>query len=424
MATHEPTTTLLRGATLIDGSGAAPAPDSAVLIEGERIRWVGPAAAAVVPPGTREIDLAGKTLLPGLIDCHDHMIHTGRDIMQRASAPLSLTMLRIADNLRVTLEAGITTVRDAGGLDVGFKLAVEEGLIPGPRLVLGLTILSRTGGIGDTRLRSGIDLDFMEMPGLPAAARDGVEECRKGVREVLHAGADWVKCASTGGVSSQTLGPTDAALTYDELRVIAEEAHMRDKRVFVHAYGGLGLVDAVAAGIDCVEHGAYLCRHPETLARMAAEGRWLVPTFMVIALHRERGTPWGRRKAADMRDDHRRTLEQAMAAGIPLAMGTDAGGYGHGHNAVELQLLVENGMTPMQAIVASTGDAARLLEMESDIGTLQAGRLADLLVVDGDPLRDIAILDQPERIQLVMKGGKVHVNRLALAAVAPAPVAD
>jgi imidazolonepropionase-like amidohydrolase len=345
------------------------------------------------------------------------MVQTGFDVMQRARAPLSLTMMRIADNLRVTLEAGITTVRDAGGLDVGFKMAVEEGIIPGPRLVLGLSILSRTGGIDDPRMRSGNVLEFMALPGLPSPVRDGVEECRKGVREVIHAGADWVKCASTGGVSSPTLGPVDAALTYDELKVIADEAHMRDKRVFVHAYGGQGLVDAVAAGIDCVEHGAYLCRHPETLARMAAEGRWLVPTFMVIKLHSQRGTPWAQRKATEMLDDHRRTLEQAMAAGIPIAMGTDAGGYGHGHNAVELELLVENGMTPMQAIVASTSDAARLLEMDAEIGTIEAGKYADLLVVDGDPLRDITILDRHEQIQLVVKNGRTHRNTLT----APVP---
>ncbi|HEX5166419.1 MAG TPA: amidohydrolase family protein, partial [Thermomicrobiales bacterium] len=232
MTESQSRTTLLRGGTLIDGSGAAPSPDSAVLVVDERIEWTGPAAAAVAPPGTVEIDVRGKTIMPGLIDCHDHMVHTGFDLMRRASAPLSLTMMRIADNLRVTLEAGITTVRDAGGLDVGFKMAVEEGLIPGPRLVLGLSILSRTGGIADPRMRSGNVLEFMELPGLPSPVRDGVEECRKGVREVIHAGADWVKCASTGGVSSPTLGPVDAALTFDELQVIADEAHMRDKRVF------------------------------------------------------------------------------------------------------------------------------------------------------------------------------------------------
>jgi len=419
MTETQPRPTLLRGATLIDGSGANPLPDSAVLIEGERITWTGPAAAAVAPPGTVEIDVRGKTVMPGLIDCHDHLVHTGFDVMQRARSPLSLTMMKIADNLRVTLDAGITTVRDAGGLDIGFKMAVEDGIIPGPRLVLGLSILSRTGGIADPRMRSGNVLEFMELPGLPSPVRDGVEECRRGVREVIHAGADWVKCASTGGVSSPTLGPVDAALTYDELKVIADEAHMRDKRVFVHAYGGQGLVDAVAAGIDCVEHGAYLCRHPEALAQMASEGFWLVPTFMVIKLHSERGTPWAQRKATDMLDDHRRTLEQAMLAGIPIAMGTDAGGYGHGHNAVELALLVENGMTPMRAIVASTSDAARLLEMDADIGTVEAGKYADLLAIDGDPLADITMLDRRECIQLVMKGGQTYRNDLS---TTPAPV--
>jgi len=404
--------TLLRGATLIDGSGSAPLPDSAVLIEGERIAWAGPAAAASVPPNSVEIDVTGLTIMPGLIDCHDHMAHTGFDLMQRAAAPMSLTMMRIADNLRVTLEAGITTVRDAGGLDIGFKLAVEESLIPGPRLVLGLSILSRTGGIADPRMRSGAVLDFMELPGLPSPVRDGVDECRQGVREVIHAGADWVKCASTGGVSSPTLGPLDAALTYDELATIADEAHMLNKRVFVHAYGGQGLVDAVAAGIDCIEHGAYLCRHPESIERMADEGFWLVPTYMVIALHAERGSPWAQRKARDMQDDHRRTLEVALTAGIPIAMGTDAGGYGHGHNAVELQHLVENGMTPMQAIVASTSDAARLLEMDADIGTLEPGKFADVLLIDGNPLEDIAILDQQDQLRMVMKGGSVYVDRL------------
>lgn len=138
-----------------------------------------------------------------------------------------------------------------------------------------------------------------------------------------------------------------------------------------------------------------------------------MPTFMIIKLHAEQGTPWGQRKAIEMQDDHRRTLEQAMEAGIPIAMGTDAGGYGHGNNAVELQLLVDNGMTPMQAIVASTSDAARLLAMDSDIGTVAPGRYADLLVVDGDPLADIGILAMPEHIKMVMKGGRTYLDQLA-----------
>jgi imidazolonepropionase-like amidohydrolase len=403
---------LLKGATLIDGTGAEPRTNTAILIEGNKIRSIGDAAEIVAPPGASVIDVAGKVIMPGLIDCHDHLSATGFDLMERASAPLSLTMMRIADNLRVTLEAGITTLRDLGGLDIGFQMAVEQGLIPGPRLLVALTILSRTGGIDDPRLRSGVDLSWRNLPGLPSAVCDGVEECRKRVREILHAGADVIKCASTGGVSSQTLTAMVPTLTLEELQVIVNEAHMFGKRTSVHAYGGPGLENAVLAGIDSVEHGAYLCRLPETIKRMAAQNTYFVPTFMVLALHREKGSPFARKKATELVDEHRRSLEMAMEAGIPVAMGTDAGAYGHGHNAIELQLMTEAGMTPMQAIVASTKTAAACLGLESELGTLEPGKLADLLVVDGDPFRDIGILDRKEQIVLVMKNGTVCVDRL------------
>jgi imidazolonepropionase-like amidohydrolase len=407
---------LLTGGNLIDGTGSAPRDNIALLVEGERIASIVDAAEAAsvpAPPETVTIDLTGKTIMPGLIDCHDHLAHTTFDLMERAATPLSLWLLRIAENLRVTLHSGVTTVRDAGGLDVGFKMAVEEGLVSGPRLQLGLTILSRTGGIDDTRLRSGLDLDWRRLPGIPSPVCDGVEECRKRVREVLLAGADWVKCASTGGVSSRTLTALDPTLTLPELETIVDEAHLLGKRVFVHAYGGPGLADAVIAGVDSVEHGAALCRLPDTVARMAAQGTYLVPTFKVLALHRERGSPWAKRKSAELADDHRRSLAAAMRAGIPIAMGTDAGFYGYGHSAMELRLMVEAGMTPMEAIVASTKTASECLGLENELGTIARGKLADLIVVDGDPLRDVGLLDCPERIGFVMKGGVVHVDRLA-----------
>lgn len=402
---------LLKNATLIDGSGADPRPDTALLIEGDRIAAVGADANLAAAPGTRTIDLAGKVVMPGLIDCHDHLAHTGFDLMERAAAPLSLTMMRIANNMKVTLEAGITTVRDLGGLDIGFKMAVEQGLLPGPRLLLALTIISRTGGIDDPRLRSGVDLSWKNLPGLPSAVCDGVEECRKRVREVLHAGADVIKCASTGGVSSQTLTAAVPTLTLDELRVIVSEAHMVGKRTTVHAYGGPGLEHAVMAGIDSVEHGSFLCRLPETIARMADQGTFYVPTFMVLALHRERGSPFARQKASELAEEHRRSFAMAMEAGIPIAMGTDAGAYGYGRNAWELELMTEAGMSPMQAIVASTKSAAECLGVESDLGTLEPGKYADLLVIDGNPLEEIGILQQRERIELVVKGGHIVVDR-------------
>jgi imidazolonepropionase-like amidohydrolase len=241
---------------------------------------------------------------------------------------------------------------------------------------------------------------------------DGVDECRRKVREVVHAGADQVKLASTGGVSSQTLTAIDVAYTYEEVAAIADEARLQGKRSFVHAYGGPGADYAIRAGVDSIEHGAYLCREPEWLDRMAAQGTYLVPTFMVIDLHRTKGSPFARFKAAEMREDHALTMRMALERGIPVAMGTDAGAYGHGHNAVELQLMVEAGMTPMQAIVASTKVAAECCELGDDTGTLTAGKYADLLVVDGNPLDDVAILDQQSRLSLVMKGGKAYVDRL------------
>jgi imidazolonepropionase-like amidohydrolase len=202
-------------------------------------------------------------------------------------------------------------------------------------------------------------------------------------------------------------------LTLEELQVIVEEARMLNKKTFVHAYGGPGLENAVIAGIDSIEHGAYLCRSPEAIRRMADQGTFLVPTFMVLALHREKGSPWAKFKATEMREEHRRTLEMAMAAGIPVAMGTDAGFYGHGRNAVELRLMVEEGLTPMQSLVASTKTAAQCLGLEVDIGTVEAGKCADIVVVDGDPLQDIGLLERPDALSMVIKGGTVYVNRLA-----------
>jgi imidazolonepropionase-like amidohydrolase len=412
--------TFLRGGTLIDGTGREPVANATLVIDGERVHAIERGDDFVVPDDAWHIDCRGKTIVPGLIDAHDHLVHTNRDLNVRVSEPLSLTMMRIADNLRVTLEAGITTVRDAAGLDLGFKLAVEQGLIPGPRLVISLTIISRTGGIDDPHTRSGIDLSWRNLPWLPSPVADGVEGCRKRVREVLHAGADVVKCASTGGVSSLTLTALTQTMSRAELDVIVEEARYMDRRTMCHAYGGGGLQAAVDAGIDSIEHGAALCHMPETIEKMAAQGTYLVPTLTILALHRQHGSPWAKRKATELYGDHLDTIRMAREAGIPIVMGTDAGGYGHGHNAVELQYLVEAGLTPMESIVAGTKTAAECLGMEREIGTLERGKYADLLVVDGDPLADVGMLDRQERLLLVMKGGAMCVDRLTKHQATPA----
>jgi imidazolonepropionase-like amidohydrolase len=404
--------TVLRGGTLLDGTGAASRPNPGLLIDGERIAEIGDGRTLVAPPDAVLLDCSGKTIMPGLIDCHDHLVHTNRDLNERSTRPLSLTMMLVAESLRVTVEGGCTTVRDAAGLDLGFKLAVEQGLIVGPRLLLSLSILSRTGGLDDPHTRSGVDLSWRNLPGLPSPVVDGIDECRKRVRELLHAGADVIKCAATGGVSSQTLKATSPLLTLPELQTIVDEAALMEKKVMCHAHGGPALKAAIDAGVHSIDHGLLLGRTPEWLDQMAAQGTFYVPTLSVLNLHRVHGTPWGKQKANEMYDDAARTLEAAYKAGVQVAMGSDAGAYGHGHNGAELRHLVDAGLTPMQAIVAATKTAAACVEMAPDIGTLEVGKYADLLVVDGDPLADVSVLDGGDHLALVMKGGTTHVNRL------------
>jgi imidazolonepropionase-like amidohydrolase len=405
--------TLLRGGTLLDGTGAAPRTNPGLRIDGERIAAIGAEAEVSAPPGATTYDCTGGTIMPGLIDCHDHLAHTNRDLNERSTRPVSLTMMLVAQNLRETVEGGFTTIRDAGGLDLGFKLAIEQGLVVGPRLLISLSILSRTGGLDDHHTRSGVDLSWRNLPGLPSPIVDGVEECRKRVRELLHAGADVIKCAATGGVSSQTLTATSQLLTLVELQTIVDEAAMMEKRVMCHAHGGPGLKAAIDAKVHSIEHGLLLGRTPDWLNQMADQGTFYVPTLRVLNLHRIQGTPWGKAKANAMYDDAARTLQAATKAGAKIAMGSDAGAYGHGRNGAEVMHLVEAGFTPMQAIVSGTRTASECLGMDADIGTLEVGKYADIIVVDGDPLVDVSLLDGGAHLSLVLKGGIAHVDKIS-----------
>jgi imidazolonepropionase-like amidohydrolase len=408
--------TVLRGGRLINGTGAGPVPGATVVIRNQRIEAVTTEAAGDWPDGTETIDVSGMTILPGLIDCHDHMAMHGYDLARRwgIDEPQSTRILRTAKVLQKTLTAGYTAVRDAAGLDVGFKRAIDDGLIAGPRLAVSLCIISPIGGIGDRVSPSGFSCCVPHDPLLPDGVVTSLADVRPAVRRVVRAGADVVKCATTGGASSRLgHGPRDGAFNLDEMQALTDEAHALDRRVMCHALGGRGLRIAIEAGVDSIEHGCYLDEAPELLDAMAERGIFFVPTFAVYDFHRKSPLPHVRERAHHLREHHIESLRRALAAGVKIAAGTDAGGHGHPSNALEIECLVKAGLAPLQALRAATGWAAECLGWEHDLGTVEKGKLADLIVVAGDPLSDVTILQNPERIALVLKGGEIAANRLA-----------
>lgn len=405
---------ILRGATLIDGTGAPPVRDAALLIHEGRIEAVTTAEAASWPKDAEVIDASGLTVLPGLIDCHDHLAFHGYELVRRwdLDEPQSTRQLRTARVASQILASGYTAVRDAGGLDAGFRLAIEEGLIAGPRLFLSIAIISPTGGIGDRISPSGHTSTFAQDPSLPSSVANGVENVRAVVRTMVRAGADVIKCATTGGASSRAgHGPKDPAFDADEIRALVDEAHALGRRVMCHAVGGPGLRLAIEAGVDSIEHGCYLDEDPELIPMMAERGIFFVPTLTVYEYHRDSALPHIRERARALSAHHLESLHRALAAGVKVVAGTDAGGHGHPNNALELQYLVQAGMSPMQALQAATSLAAECLGFERELGTIEKGKWADLVVVDGNPLQDIRGLQDPKRIRLVLKGGATVIDR-------------
>ena len=401
------------GARLIDGTGAQPMPNATVIVNGANIVGVHD-SRDVTPDGAEVIDAAGLTLMPGLIDTHDHLAHFGHDLATRwgINEPASLRHARVFEVLKQTLETGFTTVRDAAGLDAGFRDAVDAGLMPGPRLQVALNFVTPTAGQADRTSPSGHSQAVVPQFDLPLGIADGPFAMRAKVREMVRAGADVIKTAVSGwGRPTRGLGPGDQIMTRDELDALVDEAHVMGRKVMCHVFGGPGLRMAVEAGVDSIEHGSYLNRDPELLELMARNGIYFAPTFSVFYYHAERGSAHESARSMEFRDDHIESLRMAMEVGVQVVAGCDAGAFAHGNNAHELTCLVERGMKPMDAIRAATARAAECMGIEQSVGTVRAGLKADLILVEGDPLEDVSILEKGSAVCWVMKDGEVYVGR-------------
>jgi imidazolonepropionase-like amidohydrolase len=394
---------LLQNVNVIDGTGTDPQLGLDVLVIGGCISAMGPNGSLPIhSPETQVYAFDGMTLLPGLIDCHVHLFADAGPEGRLDSGELpGFALLRAAYHARRTLEAGITTVRDCGGqshMEFALRQAIAAGYCRGPRLVLAGRLLSMTSAGAEA------------FSGMYREA-DGPDEVRKAAREQLKAGADVIKVMATGAVMTPGERPGASQFTFEELCAAVEEAHKAGRKVAAHAHGSEGILTAVLAGADTIEHGSLLCDSPEAIRRMVERGVFLVPTLATSAMttHCDLIPDFMAENDRIIGDAAQRSVHAALAAGVPIAMGTDAGVpfVMHGDNAIELVLMVEAGLTPMQSIVASTSNAARALGLQDEIGTVEVGKCADLVVVDGNPLDDIAVVTRKERIHMVMHKGQI-----------------
>ncbi len=402
------TRTLFTGGHVYDGTTGVAA-EGDVVVEDGRIVEVGTDL-----DGDDSVDCAGGFLSPGFFDSHVHVTMDAPSQMQLVETPFSLQFYKAAANLRKTLDAGITSVRDAGGADQGIKEAVERGMIPGPRMQISISMLSQTGGHGDDWSICGADVPFfVPHPGRPSGLVDGPQEVRKRVRELIRAGADVIKVATTGGVLSARDDPRHPHFRDDEIAEMTAEASAAGLHVMAHAQGAGGIKAALRNGVRSIEHGIFL--DDEAIEMMLARGAWLVPTLhapRAVIAAADAGLPLAAavvEKARMVASAHRDSVTRAHAAGVRIAMGTDCGVGPHGTNLEELELMVEAGLSPLEALHATTGSAAELLDVAGDRGTLRPGLRADLVLVDGST-EDVSGLGQ--RVRAVFLDGR-EVSRRA-----------
>jgi imidazolonepropionase-like amidohydrolase len=393
---------LVRGGTVFDGTGAAPA-EGDVAIEDGKVVEVG-----LGLDGDEVIEAAGMAVLPGLFDCHVHVCHTGVDLMANLQRPFSYQFYQAERNLAATLDCGITTVRDASGADLGVRQAVDDGLIDGPRMQISISALSQTGGHGDGWMPSGCCVSpYPAHPGRPPSIVDGPDEMRQKVRELVRAGADVIKVFTSGGVLSPRDDPRHAHFRDDELEVLVTEASAAGLAVMAHAQATDGIKSAIRTGIRSIEHGIFL--DDEAIAMMLERGTWLVPTLSApraVITAAEAGARMPEAfvtKAREVVDIHRDAFARAVDAGVTIAMGTDSGVGPHGDNLGELDLMAQGGLDPLGVLMATTASAARLMGLGDELGSLEPGKRGDVVLVEGDAYD---FVDLKSRVRAVVKDGK------------------
>ncbi|HUQ32611.1 MAG TPA: amidohydrolase family protein [Pyrinomonadaceae bacterium] len=406
----QPKRILIRAGRLLDVRTGRVLTDQAILIEGDRIKEVGAAqvVAGHAPAGAEVIDLQNATVLPGLIDAHTHLTGNPEQIgYSSLGMSVPREALYGARNARRTLEAGFTTVRNvgAGGFsDIALRDAINDGDIPGPRIDASGPAIGVTGGHCDENLLA------PQFHYSSDGVADGVPGVMQKTREIVKYGADVIKICATGGVLSKGDSPGAEQFSDEEIRAIVTEAHRLERKVAAHAHGASGIKQAVLAGVDSIEHGSFI--NDEDIALMKARGVYLVPTLYLADWFMENAErlnipPFIMEKAKMVLPTARINISRAFKAGVKVAFGTDAAVYPHGLNGREFAVMVKLGLTPVQAIQAATVNAADLLGWSNRVGSIEAGRFADIIAVTGDPTKDVTEL---ERVRFVMKGGMVVKN--------------
>jgi len=398
---------VVRAGRLLDVTTGNTSQNQAIVIEDDKIVSVGPAGEVKAAPDSTVIDLPNATVLPGLIDAHTHLTFNPSFGYETLGISVPRQALIGAKNARITLEAGITTVRNVGARgysDVALRDAINAGDVPGPRMIVSGPALGITGGHCDDNL---LPFDFHATGD---GVADGIEAVQHKTREVIKYGADVIKICATGGVMSKGDDPNASQFTLEEMKAIVADAHRLGRKVAAHAHGAQGVRWASEAGVDSIEHGHLM--DDAAIATLKKNGTYLVPTLYLVDWHKEHAAQthlpeYTIKKMQMVSEMAQNNAKKAIAAGVKIGMGTDAAVYPHGLNAHELAVYVHLGMTPLQAIQTATINDADLLGWSDRIGTIAPGKYADIIAVDGDPLKDVTTL---QTVKFVMKGGEVVKN--------------